>query len=271
MQQRIELVVDLGLSAAAHLVVALLQDEAGVDQVGQHLVAQVDVLVVGGHWEIPALVADLVAPVGTAVGLGRRAGVPPPRDGVHLVEGAVGARVEAHRIENVELGLGAEVCGVGDASADQVVLGLAGDVARVAGVRLQGERVVHKEVDIQRLGRAERVDARRLGIGKKQHVGFVDRLEPANRRAVKGQAVVKHALVKGRSRNREVLHDARQVTEPDVDIFDLLVLGKFEDVVGRLFRHRMLLYCIRGRRYGADIARQSTPCCADVTDRAAHH
>ncbi|AMC73624.1 glutamine synthetase [Mycobacterium tuberculosis] len=55
-----------------------------------------------------------------------------------------------------------------------------------------------------------------------------------------------------------MLHDARQVTEPDVDIFDLLVLGKFEDVVGRLFRHRMLLYCIRGRRYGADIARQST-------------
>ncbi len=88
------------------------------------------------------LVADLVAPVGTAVGP-----VAPvfhhPRDGVHL-EGAVGARVEAHRIENVEPGLGAEVCGVGDASADQVVLArmmLRG--SREHGSR--GERVVHKE------------------------------------------------------------------------------------------------------------------------------
>jgi hypothetical protein len=34
-----------------------------------------------------------------------------------------------------------------------------------------------------------------------------------------------------------VLHDAGQVTEPDIDKFDVFVLGELEDVVGRLFRH----------------------------------
>ena len=36
-------------------------------------------------------------------------------------------------------------------AAAQVVLGLAGDVARVAGVGLAGERVVHEEREVQRL------------------------------------------------------------------------------------------------------------------------
>ena len=104
---------------------------------------------------------------------------------------------------------------------------------------------MHEEVEVQRLGFAEQVDTRGVRIGKQQHVGLVDRLEPANRRAVKGQAVLEHALVEERNRNCEVLHDAGQVTEPDVDKLDVLVLGEFEDVVGRHIRHRMLLYLVR--------------------------
>jgi hypothetical protein len=38
-----------------------------------------------------------------------------------------------------------------------------------------------------------------------------------------------------------VLHDAGQVTEPDVDKFDVLVLGEFDDVIGRFFGHRSAL------------------------------
>ncbi len=56
----------------------------------------------------------------------------------------------------------------------------------------------------------------------------------------KSQAVVKHALVKGQAGIIEVLHDARQVTEPDVDIFDLLVLGSLK-IVRASFRLEMLL------------------------------
>ena len=97
---------------------------------------------------------------------------------------------------------------------------------------------MHEEVQVQRLGFSEQVDARGFRVGKQQHVGLVNRLEPANRRAVEGQAVVENALVEERNRNREVLHDAGQVTEPDVDELNVLVFGQFEDVVGRLFRHR---------------------------------
>ncbi len=142
-----------------------------------------------------------------------------------------------HRVEDVELGLGAEEAGVGDAGAGQVVLRLAGHVARVARVRLAGERVVHEEVEVQRLGGAERVDARGLGVGQQHHVGLVDRLEAAHRRAVERQAVLEHALVERRRRDREVLDDAGQIAEPDVDVLDFLVLDLLDDVVGGLFCH----------------------------------
>ena len=146
-----------------------------------------------------------------------------------------------HRVEDVELGLRAEVGGVGDAGTDQVVLGLAGDIARIARVRLKSEWVVHVEVHVQCPGPAERVDGCGLRIRKQQHVGLVDRLESANRGAVEGQTFLEHILIEGVDRNCEVLHGAWQVTEADVDIFDVLVLGEFEDVVGRLFGHGMLL------------------------------
>ena len=57
----------------------------------------------------------------------------------------------------------------------------------------------------------------------------------------KAKPVLEHVLVEDVNRNCEVLHGAWQVTEADVDILDVLVLGEFEDVVGRLFGHRMLL------------------------------
>ena len=142
-----------------------------------------------------------------------------------------------HRVEDVELGFRPEVGGVRNAGADQVVLGLAGDVARVARVQLEGERVVHGEVHVQRFGGTERVDGRGFRIGKQQHVGLVDRLESANRGAVEGQAFLEHVLVEDVNRNCEVLHGAWQVTEADVDILDVLVLDEFEDVVGRVFGH----------------------------------
>ena len=39
------------------------------------------------------------------------------------------------------------------------------------------------------------------------------------------------------SRDREVLDDAGQIAEPDVDVLDVLVLDLLDDVVGGLFCH----------------------------------
>ena len=236
-EQRVELVVDLLLSAGADLVVAALELEACVGQVGGDFVAQVHVVVVRSDGEVATLGANLVAEVRGAVGVGLCAGVPGTGDGIQFVESGVHAGVVANRVEDVELGLGAEECGVRDAGADQVLLGLAGNVARVAAVGLTGERVVHEEVDVEGLRLAEGVDLRRGDVGKQHHVGLVDRLESADRRSVECEAVLEHVLVESRRRDREVLLDAGQVAEPNVDVLDVLVRDVLDDLFGRGERH----------------------------------
>ena len=53
----------------------------------------------------------------------------------------------------------------------------------------------------------------------------------------KGQPVLEHALIENDSRDREVLDDAGQIAEPNVDVLDVFVLDLLDDVVGRLFCH----------------------------------
>ena len=81
--------------------------------------------------------------------------------GVETVVRVVRAEVVRDLVEDEELALGAEVRRVGDAALDQVLLGAAGDSARVAGVRQAGDRVgdLADERERRRLG--ERVEDRR--------------------------------------------------------------------------------------------------------------
>ena len=67
------------------------------------------------------------------------------------VERRVAGVVEAHVVEDEELGLGAEVGGVGDAGRRQVLLGLLGDVAGVAAVALHVTGSCTKQWMFQRL------------------------------------------------------------------------------------------------------------------------
>ena len=223
-RQRVEAHVDLGLAGGAHLVVLHLDRDAHLLQRHQHLRAEVLVLVHGRDGEVPLLVADLVAEVRRAVELRLAPGVPHALDRVEEVVARVLVLVEARRVEDVELGLGPEVRGVGDAGAAEVVLRLLGDVARVAAVGLAGDRVLHEAVDVERLVLRERVDHRGVGIGDQEHVRLLDLLEPADRRAVEAQAVLEDVLGELVRRDREVLHEPRQVAEADVDDVDLLVL-----------------------------------------------
>ena len=115
--------------------------------------------------------------------------------------------------------------------AGQVLLGLAGDVARVARVRLQRQRVVHEEVAGQRLALAERVDPRGGHVRQQRHVRLVDRLEALDGRAVERHAAGQRIDRDARGRDGEVIHDAQQIAEPDVEDLDVIL----SDVGDQLF------------------------------------
>jgi hypothetical protein len=210
-------------------VVPALDLETAGDQVRDHVVTEVGVVVDRRHREVAALVVDLVALVAADL---LTSGVPPALDRVDVVVLLVRVRAEPDRVEDVELGLGAEVAGVGHTGRGQVLLGLTGHVARVAAVGLAGDRVVHEEVDVERLVLAERVEARGRRVREQSHVGLVDRLETADRGAVEGDAVVEEVLVDRRGRDGEVLHDAGKVAEPDVDVLDTLVRDVAQELFG---------------------------------------
>ncbi len=75
---------------------------------------------------------------------------------------------------------------------------------------------------------AEGVDHRRVGVGHEQHVRLLDLLEPPDRRSVEAEALLEDILGELVGGNREVLHEAGQVDEPDVHDLDALVLHQAE-------------------------------------------
>ncbi len=229
-QQGVELHVDLGLAGRGDLVVLDLDLDAHRLQLAHHLGAQVLEVVGGRDREVALLVAGLVPEVQRPVGVLHVGGVPGALDGVDLVHRRPLVLAEPHAVEDEELGLGPEVRRVGDRRRAQVVLRLLGDVAGVAGVRLTGDRVVHEAVDVQRLVLAERIDHRRVGIGDQEHVGLLDLLEPTDRRTVEPVALLEVVLGQLVGRDREVLHQARQVAEAKVDELDAVVLRQLEDL-----------------------------------------
>jgi hypothetical protein len=152
--------------------------------------------------------------------------------GVDLVEGRVRLLVERDVVEDVELGLRAEVADVGDAGGSQVFLGLHRDVARVARVRLARDRVQDRADDRDRRRLVERVEDRRRRVGHQQHVRLVDLLEAADRGAVEPDPVGERLLVEARERHAHVLPGAGQIRELEVHELRAVALRQLEDVRG---------------------------------------
>ena len=90
----------------------------------------------------------------------------------------------------------------------------------------EGERIVDEEVAGQRLALTERIDPRSGDIGQQGHVRFVDRREPADRRAVEELADREELLVDGRRRDVEVLLHTREIGETDVEELDIRLLDE---------------------------------------------
>ncbi len=70
---------------------------------------------------------------------------------------------------------------------------------------------------------AERIERGRLRLRHDEHVALVDPLPAADARAVEPQAVLEHVLGQLVDRDREVLPQAGEVHEPQVDRLDVLL------------------------------------------------
>ena len=220
LHQRAELDAELVLGGA-HLVVMLLGDDTHVGHHGEHLRAEILRRIDRWHREIAALgartmseIAHLIFGVHVRRQLGR----------VDLVAAIVWLCRKADVVEHEELGLGSEDCLIADAGLLQIGLSFASDRARVALIRLVGQRLEHVAEDCQRALGEERIEHRRIRVRHQFHVRLVDRLPAGNRRAVEHDAVGEGLLVHDLGVHRDVLHLPPRVGEAEVDELNFLVL-----------------------------------------------
>ena len=132
---------------------------------------------------------------------------------------------EAYVVQDEELRLWPEVGGVADTSGLEVRLGLLRYVSGIAGIRFACHGILDVANKDQCRCRAERVDERGGGVRHQQHVTFLNFLEPADTRTVKPDALLEGVLGELLSRHREVLPQAGQVDEAQIDGLDPLVLN----------------------------------------------
>ena len=190
--QRAEHHGQFGLTGGGDLVVEDLDGDAKLFEGQRHLGANVHLRVDGGNREVAALEVRLVAEVaalffGTAV--------PAAFLRIDLVERSVGALAETNRVEDEELGLGTEVRDVTDAGLLEVLLGLLGDLARVAVVRLMGDGVRDVGDERQRGFLDEGIDLGGCRVGDEGHVRLVDSLPAADGAAVEVEALGERVLL----------------------------------------------------------------------------
>ena len=205
--------------------------ERGIGHLERRCVAHVD-LVLGGR-DLVVVVLDrdadalerlnrLVPQLGG--GVERR-----HREVTALVE-RLGALVV---LEEEVLELGPDVEGV-EAHAAHPVERLAQHVARVALVRLtvRGDDVADHPAD-DRLARTRRHDPERRGVGDRDHVRLLDRVEAGDRRAVEAHPVVERGFDLARG-DREALQVPLEIGEPEEHVRDLLLLDLLQHLLPRI-------------------------------------
>jgi hypothetical protein len=220
--------VDLALAAGGDLVVMRNRTQAAVVHPLDHLGPEVGQAVGRRRGEVTEARAGFISEVGTL----DPAPVPGAFDGVDVVIRLVAALVEPDVVEDEELQLGGNSALVGDAGRAHVRDGLACDIPRVAGVILLSDRVLDVADHRQRRPLRERVDQGRLGLGDDEQVGLVDRPPADDARSVEPDSLLERLLGEGLGRYSEMLPDAREVHEPEVDRRDLAL----SDLRQNLFR-----------------------------------
>ena len=226
LHQRVEALIDFALAAGGDFVMMALDVEAALDHGLHHLGAQILIMIGGRNREIAFLVARPVAEVVLLA-----AGIPAAFFGVDEVEAGVLVLIEADVVEDEELGFGAEVGGVGEAAVLQVHLGFLGDPARVALVVLARDGIDHVAGHHQRRDFGERIHERGGRIGNQQHVALIDR-RPAADATVQAEAFFEGLFVQLADGIGDVLLQAGQIGEAQIELLDVVLLREFETSFG---------------------------------------
>ena len=140
-------------------------------------------------------------------------------------------------IEDEEFEFRAPVGSVCETGGLEVRFRLLGDSSRIAGVGISGHRVDDVAEDAEGRHFASGIDARGSGVRNEDHVGFLDLLEATDAGAIEADAVhpdrplqvieVDHVL----GRDREVLPEAGQVGELEVNDLEVVLLDQIGDLL----------------------------------------
>ena len=185
-----------------------------------HLVTDVHQLIGRWDWEVALFVAEFVAEVSTAVAravIG--AAVPFALVAIDEEIATVGCLVEADVVEDEKLGFRADVAGIGDAGAAEIVDGFASDIARIAGIVFAGDRILDVANHAEGRELREGIDKGGFGLRNQQHVAFVDGLPAANAGAIEPEPVFEDFFVEFADRYGEMLPEPGKVHESQVDGF----------------------------------------------------
>ena len=140
----------------------------------------------------------------------------------------------AHLVEDEELRLGTDVARVGDAASFEV---RPRPCARCAADRAMnvfpviGSTMLAMTLMVGL--REERIEPRRVGVGHRQHVRFVDAHPAADRRAIESKPLVERVRVQMFDGEGAVLPAAEHVDEFQVHHLGFVLLGQREEVIGR--------------------------------------
>src|SRR5215471_10430550 len=189
-----------------------------------HFGTQVLIMIGGWNREISFLVARPVTEV-----LRLAAGVPAPLLGIDEIVAGVLILIEADTVEYEEFGLGAEICCVGEPAIIQVHFGLAGDPAWITLVVLARDGIDHVAGHYQSANLAERIDEGSVGVGNEQHVALVDGGPSADARSINPEARFKRIFGELADGIGNVLLEAGQISEAQIDLVSFLLSGKLQN------------------------------------------
>src|ERR1700674_1225767 len=138
--------------------------------------------------------------------------------------------LEAHVVEDEELGFRTEIDRIGDSRGLQIALSPMPNTAWIEPITFPADRIHDVGNEAQSLYLHERIDPVTVRIRHQEHVGFVDRRPAAQTRTVKAEALLKRLFRELFDRKRQVMPGSDQICETNIDVGRLFIGGKLQQI-----------------------------------------